>query len=66
MADLERKLRKKAKKLAKWAKRHGIDHVDMFAIGPTEEETRWYADAAAHVGDVRVVSAGDFYKEDEL
>ena len=64
--DYERKLRKKAKKLAKWAHKNGFDHVDMFAIGPTEEDTRWYADVTAYVGDVRVVSAGDFYKEEEL
>ena len=66
MTDIERKLRKKAKKLAKWAKRHGIDHVHMFAIGPTEEDPRWWADATAHVGDVRLVSAGDFYEEGNL
>lgn len=61
---LERKLRRKAKKLAKWAKKHGIDHVDMFVIGHTEEDPRWYADVTAHIGDVRVVSAGDFYEEE--
>lgn len=63
---LAKKLRKRAKKLAKLAKRHGVDHVDMFVIGPTEDDPRWYADATAHVGDVRAVSIGDFYREDKL
>lgn len=66
MTKHERKLRKKAKKLAKWAKKHGIDHVDMFVFAPDSEEPRWFADVTAHIGDERVVSAGDFYKEEEL
>ena len=66
MNSYERKLRKKAKKLAKWAKRHGIDHARIFVIGPTEEDLRWYADSTAYVGDVSVASVSDFYKEDEL
>lgn len=66
MTDIKRKLRKKAKKLAKWAKKHGIDHVHIFVIGPTEEDLRWFADTTAYVEDARVASVSDFYKEDEL
>ena len=66
MTDINRKLRKKAKKLAKWAKKHGIDHVDIVAIAPNDVGPRWFADATAYVEDARVASVGDFYKEDEL
>ena len=39
-----RKLRKKAVKLARFAKRHGIEHIDMFAIDhPEEGETYYHA-----------------------
>ncbi len=66
MTDINRKLRKKAKKLAKWAKKHGIDHVDIVSIAPNDVDTRWFADATAYVEDARVASVSDFYKEDEL
>ena len=66
MTDTERKLRKKARKLAKWAKRHGIDHVDIVAIAPNDVDLRWFADATAYVEDARVAFVSDFYKEDEL
>lgn len=66
MTDLERKLRKKAKKLAKWAKRHGIEHVAMCVSGPDDVDKRWWTDVTAYIGDVRVVSTYRFYKEDEL
>jgi len=64
MTKHERKLRKKAKKLAKWARRNGYDHVTMFAIGSKNES--WYADVTAYIGELRVVSASDFYAEEEL
>lgn len=66
MTDINRKLHKKAKKLAKWAKKHGIDHVDIVAIAPNDVDPRWFADATAYVEDARVASVSDFYKEDEL
>ena len=66
MTDINRKLRKKAKKLAKWAKKHGIEHVDIVAIAPNDVDPRWFADATAYVDDARVASVSDFYKEDEL
>lgn len=66
MTKHERKLRKKAKKLAKWAKKHDIEHVNMFVSAPNSEEPRWFADFTAYVGELRVVSASDFYAEEEL
>lgn len=66
MNSYERKLRKKARKLAKWAKKHGIEHVAMCVSGPDDVDPRWWADVTAYIGDVRVVSVYDFYKEDEL
>ena len=66
MNSYERKLRKKARKLAKWAKKHGIDHAHIFVIGPTEEDLRWYADSTAYAGGVRVANTSDFYMGREL
>jgi hypothetical protein len=66
MNSYERKLRKKAHKLAKWAKKNGIEHVAIVAIAPNDVDTRWFADATAYVEDARVASVSDFYKEDEL
>lgn len=66
MTKHERKLRKKAKKLAKWARRNGYDHVSMYAIGPKMGGEMWYADASAYVGSLRVVSTSDFYAKEEL
>ena len=39
---LERKLRKKAVKLARFAERHGIEHIDMFVIDHPEDDETYY------------------------
>ena len=39
---LRRKLRKKAVKLARFAKRHGLEHVDLFAIDHPENGSTFY------------------------
>ena len=65
-AKLERKLRKKARKLGKWAKRHGIDYVTMCVSGPDDVDKRWWTDVTASIGDEHVANAGDFYWEGEL
>lgn len=46
---LERKLRKKAKKLARFAHENGIEHVDLFAIDHPEDGMTYYY--AALLGD---------------
>lgn len=66
-SKLECKLRRKARKLARWMRRNGIDHASMFAFAPNGHDApRWYADASAYVGDERVAGVSDFYEEGEL
>ncbi len=40
---LERKLRKKAVKLARFAHKNGIEHVDLFAIDHLEDGMTFYS-----------------------
>ena len=40
---LERKLRKKAVKLARFAKENGIEHIDLFAIDHPEDGVTFYS-----------------------
>lgn len=60
------KLLKKAKKLAKWARKHGYEHVDVFALGPDEEEPRWYAHVTVETINRKKRSAYSFYEDGEL
>lgn len=39
---MERKLRKKAVKMARFAKMHGIEHIDLFAIDHPEIGSTYY------------------------
>ena len=65
--SIERKLRKKARKLAKFARKHGIEYVHIGAMAPDEFASEWFTDVTAHAKDGRNnVSAGDFFKEAEL
>lgn len=72
MADkkIEQKLLKRVRKMARWMKRNGIDHVDMFAFSPTNAPSihggDWFVSATASVGDERVANVAKFYGEDEL
>lgn len=65
--SIERKLRKKARKLAKFARKHGLEYVHIGAMAPDEFTSEWFADVTANGKDGRNnVSAGDFIKEAEL
>lgn len=61
-----KKLLKKAEKLAKWAKRHGYEHVDVFAIAPTADIEQWYARITATDTNGTDYSVGDFFESGEL
>ena len=65
--SIERKLRKKARKLAKFASKHGLVYVHIGAMAPDEFTSKWFTDVTAH-GESRAdnVSATDFIKEEEL
>ena len=60
------KLLKKAKKLAKWARKHGYEHVDVFALGPDKNDPRWFAHISVETIDGKKSSASDFYEDGEL
>lgn len=66
-----RKLFKLGRKMARWMRRNGVEHADMFAFAPNENdgpETRgkWYVNVVACNGDKRIVHASKFLTEDEL
>ena len=65
--SIERKLRKRARKLAKFARKHGLEYVHIGAMAPDEFTSEWFADVTAH-GEhgTNNVSVGDFFKEAEL
>ena len=45
MTKDEKRLRKKMRKLYRWARKHGYEYVDMCVIGPEQATPRWYASA---------------------
>ena len=62
----DEKLLKKAKKLAKWARKHGYEHVDVFALGPDKIDPRWFAHISVNTIDGNKCSVSDFYEDGEL
>lgn len=65
--SIERKLRKRARKLAKFARKHGLEYINICVMAPDEFASEWFTDVTAH-GEhgTNNVSVGDFFKEDEL
>lgn len=62
----EEKLLKKAKKLAKWARKHGYEHVDMFTLMPDDCDERWYSHIIVKPIGGKSDSASKFYEDGEL
>jgi hypothetical protein len=63
----DEKLRKKLRKFAKWAKRHGYEHVDLFAIAPNDNhEDEWFAYLTATTNSGEDRSCSVYIKEAEL
>lgn len=63
----DEKLRKKLRKLCAWAKRHGYEHVDLFAIAPNDNhEGEWFACFAATDTSGKKATYSDWFKEAEL
>lgn len=63
----DKKIRKKLRKLCKWAHRHGYGHVDLFAIAPRDgHKDEWYANLTAFVDGDEDVTCSDWFKEAEL
>lgn len=63
----DERLRRKLRKLCKWAKKHGYEHIDLFAIAPNNgHEDEWYANFTAFVDGGEDVTCSDWFKEAEL
>lgn len=63
----DEKLRKKLRKLCKWAKKHGYEHTDLFAIAPNDNhEYEWFAYFTATTTSHEDRSCSVFIKEAEL
>jgi len=61
---LKRKLKRKLRKFYRWARRHGLEHADMFVVGPDGDDQRWYGYAMAKDPDGDRHSVSKFYGED--
>lgn len=64
----DEKLRKKLLKLCKWARRHGYEHVDLFAIKPSgaRHDDEWYAHFTAFVDGGEDRTFADYFERGEL
>ena len=62
----ERKLVRKARRLAEWAKRHGYGYVNVTAMEPDAECPRWYAHVDARDPNGFEFHDGTFYEGGEL
>lgn len=61
----DKKLRKKLRKLCKWAKKHGYEHVDLFAINDNHEG-EWFGCITTDTASDENRSYSDWFKEAEL
>lgn len=68
-----RKLFKIGRKMARWMRRNGVEHADVFAFSPDNHgsmlddyKDKWFISVTAHNGNVRVVEISKFLTEDEL
>lgn len=60
----DKKLRKKAKRLVEWAKRHGYDYVDVSAH--RTDHGAWYSDITVRkTGTLGLHHVSDFIEEDK-
>lgn len=67
MDTIERKLMKKGRKLAKFARKHGLGYADIGIMAPDEYHKQWFINVTAHGrGGRNNVSAGDFIGDGEL
>ena len=57
------KLAKRAKKLVAYARKHGLDYINISVMAPDEDCPRWFADVEFTPKDYRRVSVTQFYDE---
>lgn len=62
----ERKLVKKARRLAEWARSHGYGYVNVVAMEPDDDIPRWYAHVDAKGPNGFEFRGGKFYEGGEL
>lgn len=66
MDTVERKLMKKGRKLAKFARKHGFEYVHVGVMSPDKHCDQWFTDVTAHHKNGRCVSSSDFFESGEL
>ena len=66
MDTIERKLMKKGRKLAKFARKHGFEYVHIGAMAPDNHCNRWFTDVTAHRENGKHISLTDFIEDGEL
>ena len=66
MDTIERKLMRKGRKLAKFARKHGLEYANVGVMAPDEYHNQWFIDVTAHHKNGRCVSFNDFFEDGEL
>ena len=66
MDATERKLMKKARKLARFARKHGLEYAHVNVMAPDEECDRWFTDVTANRKKGKHISLTGFFEDGEL
>lgn len=66
MDTIERKLMKKGRKLAKFARKHGLEYANVGVMAPNKHHNQWFIDVNAHHKNGRYGSLTDFIGDGEL
>ncbi len=62
----EEKLKKKVRKLAKWARKNGFSYVSIFAMAPNDKYDRWYVNGDFIDANGERSNASDFFTDVEV
>lgn len=62
----EKKLEKKVRKLAKWARKNDFSYASIFAMAPDNEHERWYANGAFTDADGELSRVSCFFTDEEV
>ena len=66
MDATERKLMKKAHKLAKFARKHGLEYAHVGVMAPDKHCSRWFTDVTANREKGEHISLNGFIEDGEL
>ena len=62
----EKKLEKKVRKLAKWARKNGFSYASIFTMAPDNEHERWYANGAFTDANGELSRVSCFFTDEEV